>query len=152
LLTATLERGGQASLGFQSAAPASESRWLRDKLAAELGAEFMAEVDFVFHEVPVRESAHRSRIEEDLLPGLASRYREHGITLRWNDGLVDWMLRQADGDATLRDWERIVDERLSPLLLSYIPAAIETQVEIDIEVDGKGLRVSCPELDLLRRH
>jgi ATP-dependent Clp protease ATP-binding subunit ClpC len=58
----------------------------------------------------------RRWLRDHLAADLAARYRQHGIDLRWDESVVDWLLAQGGADAGPDDWERVVDDRLSPLL------------------------------------
>jgi ATP-dependent Clp protease ATP-binding subunit ClpC len=119
LLTADVAAASGAAIGFRkSEAAAVEVR--RDVLENKLGAELLAQCDLVVSRVPGIEVGRRRWLEKSLLQEWAGRYRKQDLHLQWDKSLVEWLMTQCDADSNQRDWERLVDESLSPLLLPYL--------------------------------
>jgi ATP-dependent Clp protease ATP-binding subunit ClpC len=62
----------------------------------------------------------RRWLQDHLAADLAARYRQRGIDLHWDEGVVDWLLALGGAGAGPGDWERLVDDRLSPLLARFL--------------------------------
>lgn len=141
LLTADLGLQSERPVGFREW---SESSSLRVRQSAEkmLGAELVAQVDLMCAEVPSSEIALRRWLEEHLLAELSERYRKQGLHLRWDENIIQWLISQQRNCANQRDWERLVDSQISPLLVEHLPAAGQKDVSLRIiKDDGNLIRV-----------
>ena len=68
------------------------------------------------------------------------RYSKRGLSLSWDGALTDWLDAQSHVNA--RAWERLMDERLSPLIIPYLPQGnVREPLRLCIKVDGETLRV-----------
>jgi ATP-dependent Clp protease ATP-binding subunit ClpA len=127
LLTADVAIQLQRPLGFvQGGDSATED--LRQAIGDAVGAELAAQLDLVIASVPTGEAPRRRWLEKHLLSDLADRYRKQGVELSWDDSLVAWLLREETASRNQREWERLVDERLSPLLIRYLPSTAGKEV------------------------
>ena len=121
ILTCDLQVEGKSRVGFaDDDGDDSPQRAAREAPAEALGHAIVDRLDVVCAEVPATEESGRRWVEKQLLAGLTERYRRHGIELRWDDSLVDWLLEQEADRASQREWERLADERLSPLIVPYL--------------------------------
>jgi len=135
----------QRTLGFRTVESPSA---LHVRQAAEraLGTEFLAQIDLVCAEVPTSEAARRRWLQQHLLADLAERYRKQGLALRWDDSLIQWLLSQQSAQANQRDWERMVDECISPLLIPYLSADREKEVRsLVVKCEGGMIKVETPQ-------
>jgi ATP-dependent Clp protease ATP-binding subunit ClpC len=84
----------------------------------------------------------RRWLQDHLAAELSTRYRLRGIDLRWEESVVDWLLAQGGADASPGDLERLVDDRLSPLLVRSLDryGGQETQ-SILIKIDGNQVQI-----------
>lgn len=140
LLTAQSELKEQRALGFQRRQEMGAAS-IREIAEGLLGTEFVAQCDLVCAEVMTSDVARRRWLEKHFLSDLSDRYRKQGVHLRWAESLIDWLLTQQSAYASQRDWERLVDERLSPLLVPYLSSASEKEVTLRI-VKGEGDTIS----------
>lgn len=122
LLTADITLEAQRPLGFRQAEESSPATAHR---AAEqaLGAELVAQIDLVCAEVATSGADRRRWLRDHLLSNLSERFSKQGLDLRWDDSVIEWLMTHQGAYATPRDWERLVDEWLSPLLIRYLPGA-----------------------------
>ncbi|UFP95164.1 AAA family ATPase [Gloeobacter morelensis] len=123
LITAEVALASQRSLGFAGERPAadSESPGIIQSASAMLGAGFVDRCDLVFAAVAGADAAQQRWLRERLLAELSVRYRRQGLELHWDDSLVQWLAGQRTAQSGPRDWERLVDERLSPALIEHLP-------------------------------
>lgn len=136
LLTADIALQSQRRLGFREW---SDSPSVKVSQAAEkaLGSELVAQIDLICTEVLTSEVSRRRWLEEHLLKDLSERYRKQGLRLQWDESIIQWLLTQQSAYTSKRDWERLVDTHISPLLVKYLPAAGEQEVRLRI-VKGEG--------------
>lgn len=104
---------------------------------AALGSAFMAVVDLICDELPEANAVQQRWLEGNVLPDLAERYRTYGLDLSWDDSVVTWFLNRERSVTSRRDWERVVESYLHPLLIDYLPEAGGTEMT--------ALRVTCVE-------
>ncbi|HLV80213.1 MAG TPA: AAA family ATPase, partial [Chthonomonadaceae bacterium] len=96
--------------------------------AQALGEGLVDECDLIVTQAPA--AIHvRQWIEHTLLPDLAARYSRHGLNIHWDPSLIEWLAGHQAADTNARDWERLVDERLSPLLLPYLPKGVARKAQ-----------------------
>jgi ATP-dependent Clp protease ATP-binding subunit ClpC len=87
-------------------------------------------------------SDQRRWLEEHLAADLSARYREQGIDLRWDGSVVDWLLSQGAADGGPGDWERVVDDCLSPLLIRSLERhGRQGCRSIFVKVDGNRVQI-----------
>ena len=134
--------------GFQQkkeeAAPArSTARGVAERA---LGAELVDQCDLVCAEVLTSEQASRHWLRKHLLADITERYHKQGLLLHWDESMIDWLMRQKSAYNNERDWERFVDERLSPLLIHQLPCGGDEGIKsLVLKCDGDAIQVDCPE-------
>jgi ATP-dependent Clp protease ATP-binding subunit ClpC len=139
LLTAGVRPGAAKVMGFAAEGPASKpaDSDVRSAVAEVLGEELIGHCDLVVHEVPGSGDADARRLAaDDLLSELRERYLPHGLELTWDGSVVDWLLAESAGGGR-REWERLLDHRLSPLLVPHLQ-----------EGRGTTLLISCDRGEL----
>jgi ATP-dependent Clp protease ATP-binding subunit ClpC len=122
LLTAGLPASAARAIGFKLAGePFEVSETVN--VAAALGEELAAQVDLVYTSV-LRSAATRRRwLEEHLLADLAARYAKQGLELKWDETFVQWLVGRGERSRSQRDWERLMDESIGPLLVPHLSGA-----------------------------
>jgi len=93
---------------------------LRAAAEKALGAGLASEIDLVCSVPPTSDGLERRWLKETLLADLGERYQREGVKLTWDESVIDWLLAQRGTCNSQRDWERLVDERLSPLLVDRL--------------------------------
>ncbi|HPL30394.1 MAG TPA: ATP-dependent Clp protease ATP-binding subunit [Anaerolineae bacterium] len=134
----------QLGFGLPEAEPAATEREQGARAAVEkvLGPEFVGEIDLVCVEAPTSAAGERRWLRDHLLADLAERYRREGLDVTWDESVIDWLMAEHSGRGGQRDWERLVDERVSPLLVSYVLGAGAKEVKsIDVRVEGGAIRI-----------
>jgi len=121
-MTAGLEVHPTHPIGFQRG-DAAPVRPAEVDLTGGLGEALAAQVDLVCTTVLQTDATRRRWIEDSLLADLSARYSKHGVNLKWDDSFVRWLLERHGASANQRDWERVMDESLGPLLMPYVPDA-----------------------------
>ena len=122
LMTASSAAEAQRPVGFMRDETPTERPTALD-LAGLLGAELAAQVDLVCATATRTAPGRRRWIEERLLADLADRYRKQGLELRWDETFVHWLLERVEAAANSRDWERLMDEQIGPLLVPHLAGA-----------------------------
>ena len=136
-----VESKGQ--VGFDTEDSEPPRRAARETAAAAFGRELVDRVDVVCAEVPTSEDSGRRWIENHLLAGLGERYRRHGIELHWDDSIVNWLLGQKVDRASQREWERLADEQISPLLVPYLaPADAKEAKTLILRSEGGEVQIA----------
>jgi len=124
VLSSSVEVGERTPVGFVPEEGNEEDdapqRAARDVAAEVFGRELLDHIDVVCAAAPSTRDAGRRWIEKQLLAGLSERYRRHGIELHWDESLVEWLLEHQADRAGQHEWERLADERISPLLVPYL--------------------------------
>lgn len=114
----TVDKLGEARrrLGFQSATeePGGD---VRQAACIALGREFVDQVDMICTSIPQTEASTQTWLEKEILPGISERFSTQGVQLSWDPSVSDWLIRRMDKGSGKRDWERMIDESLSPKLL-----------------------------------
>ena len=95
----------------------------RDAAEEVLGPNLLLQADLVVSEVISSDTARKRWLEKQLLSDLAERYRKQGLMIEWDGTLVAWLLEQQASNAGEREWERLVDQELSPALIAHLPEA-----------------------------
>jgi ATP-dependent Clp protease ATP-binding subunit ClpC len=144
LLTAGIESSAVRPLGFRTKTGESgEQPNRRRSIEIELGQGLADQIDLVFSEPPRTGEAQRRWLEKGLLSDLLERYGKVGVTLHWDESLISWLLKQQGASADGRDWERIVDEKLSPLLVRYLPEpGASKKTSLSVKWSGDKIEVA----------
>jgi ATP-dependent Clp protease ATP-binding subunit ClpC len=122
LLTAGISASAVRPLGFKRGSDnGAEHPDRRKAIEIALGEGLADEIDLVFSEQPRTGEAQRRWLEKGLLSDLSERYKKAGVALRWDESLIGWLLEQQKSSPDGQAMERIVDEKLSPLLVRYLP-------------------------------
>ncbi len=125
LMTAAVGVEEHRSIGFRQA-DASKRSDTRQAVSAALGEELVDLADIVCAEVPIVDAAQRHFLTR-LLTTLAERYQAQGLVLHWDASIVDWLATQQDRAASQLDWERLVDQHISPQLVRSLPPSGQQQ-------------------------
>ena len=141
ILTAALSNGARRAIGFgKSEEPPSLA--LREAGVRDLGPELLDRVDLVFARISSSDEARRRWLEKTLLADMAERYRRQGIQLLWDKTVLDWLLDQQETFRQQSDWERLVDQKLSPILVRHIPAERrESLLPLRVRAEGSEIIV-----------
>jgi ATP-dependent Clp protease ATP-binding subunit ClpC len=151
LLTCSVKTESKPPVGFvtdeDDGGEDLPTRAARDAAVEAFGRDLLERVDVVCADVPTADEAGRKWIEGHLLAGLSERYRRHGIDLQWDESLINWLLDHKAEQASQREWERLADERISPLLVPYLDPPDdrkEAQALVLKSVDGEVHVEPCP--------
>lgn len=127
LLTAEVAAAAGRSLGFRPPAAAEQPPALEmptERAVQEaLGAELAAQCDLVCAGIAATGEQRRRWLEQHCLADLAGRFRKHELHVQWDESLVTWLLSRCADDGNQREWERLVDEEISPRLVAHLPDA-----------------------------
>jgi ATP-dependent Clp protease ATP-binding subunit ClpC len=144
LLTAHLDAGSTRPIGFRRGEGEATSKLhdVQPGIAGALGEELASQIDLVCSDVPRSGDAGRHHLEKYLLPDLSERYSKRGLSLHWDESLIQWLLEQRAAHTNSRDWERLVDERLSPLLVKYLPTPSQKEAtSLTVKYEGDQIRI-----------
>ena len=132
----------QRPLGFRLGEDLNRTVDAADAAVEALGDGFVRQADLICAHLADSEKDRKRWLTEHLLADLGNRYRKQGIELHWDESAVQWLLGRQGALANQRDWERLVDEHLSPLLIPYLPAPGSKEVRlVTIRVAGGDVEV-----------
>ncbi|HPH95500.1 MAG TPA: AAA family ATPase [Anaerolineaceae bacterium] len=142
LMTAQLQIEKFRPIGFA----ASETRDQQDlfkAVEAVMGPEMAAQIDVVAVDTARSDSARRSWLEKHLLLDLSNRYLKQGIKLTWDSTVLDWLMTHKELDVNERNWERFVDEFLSPVIIPYLPTSDTTkEIRLVVKYEEENIKIS----------
>lgn len=142
LMTANINLRVQRSLGFQL----KEEKGVKPSevfqvVADAVGEELAGQVDLFLPGVrPVAIS--REWLQEHLLADLSARFLKQGLSLNWDESLVNWLLESRNQFASERDWERWMDYSLSPAIVDYLPKPGGARVvTVTVKIENDSIKV-----------
>lgn len=138
LLTAEIKLDSQNRLGFKIA-DAEREVDVRRAVGKELGKKLAGQVDIICWRTASTEEARRVWLRQNILRELAVRFEKAGIKLCFEESLVDWLL--ANRCQEMRDWERLVEERVSTALIPCLPAAAGEVKTVILKHGENGIEV-----------
>jgi ATP-dependent Clp protease ATP-binding subunit ClpC len=111
----------------------------RHRAEAIVGTPFVAQCDLVCTKVPAAGEKQTAYLREVLLTQIAVRYREQDIELSWDKTLLEWLAARHGANASIREWERLVDEELTPAIVPHLAASAtgRSKALVVRSVDGK---------------
>jgi len=145
-LTAHVRVEGRRALGFDSQTGAASGTGVRQDaqrtdLEARLGPELMAQVDLVCSLVPTSGDAQMRWLEQHLLATLGERCRKRGVEVDFDQSFVAWLLDQRKSVTSGRDWERLIDEHVSPLLIPHLENPGKGHKRLAVRWEAGAIRV-----------
>lgn len=93
---------------------------IRRSLERRLGRRFLAQIDFVFSNVPASDEARLAWLEQQLVAGLGERCRRRGLEVRFDRSLVEWLFEQRRVAVSAREWERLIEESVGSPLIPFM--------------------------------
>jgi ATP-dependent Clp protease ATP-binding subunit ClpC len=146
LLTAGIQGSAIRSIGFRAESASSTNQAGRRRaVEGALGDRLADQVDLVVSEPPRAGDAQRKWLERNVLAELSDRFSKVGVTLRWDESLIGWLVEQQNDYAEKRDWERLVDEKLSPVLVRHLPEPGSVQKTLSVKWDGNNIQVETSQ-------
>jgi ATP-dependent Clp protease ATP-binding subunit ClpC len=151
LLTAHLPTAAMASFGLGEAPSPAD---LRERAGAFLGASLLEQADLLCAEVHDGAALRGAWLREALLAELCARFSPLGVQVVVEDSALSWLLAQGRMTTTQTEWERLIDEQLSPQIIPHLPAARPAHsLVLHVWADGESCRVTpgqgdtgaCPE-------
>lgn len=121
LITSDVRVSVQHGLGFRAEVEQIKSDDIFKAVVESIGLEVAEQVDLFVPGIAKTGGLTKKWIEENLLKDLAERYLSQGIELHWDQTTIDWLTKRQEDYLSERDWERWVDETLSPALIPFIP-------------------------------
>jgi ATP-dependent Clp protease ATP-binding subunit ClpC len=124
LLTAEVEANGRKApvVGFNPV-PADDPASASEPVERALGRDLAAQIDLVWSSAPASKQGWRAWLERHLLEDLRGRYQRQGLELAWEAGVVEWLLEREVARPSRREWERVVDQHLNPVLVASLGRA-----------------------------
>lgn len=121
LLTAEISLQARRSTGFLAAEDAPDEDDIYAAIEAALGGTMANQVDlFVAGVQDHSKGASQQWLEENLLGGLAERYKKQGVLLEWDASLMAWLSEQQATRWSQHDWENWVDDEFSPQVIPFL--------------------------------
>jgi ATP-dependent Clp protease ATP-binding subunit ClpC len=145
LLTAELAAHKTHKIGFQQGGEESNTN-ARGVAEQAFSPRLVGLCDVVCAQAPRIEDTGRDWLERHILREWSERYVAKGLEVRWDEALVNWLLAQHDVSAGKQDWEHLIDDRLSALLVPYVDEAVTGQVKVlCVTCQGEPAVVETPE-------
>jgi ATP-dependent Clp protease ATP-binding subunit ClpC len=118
LLTTALSPSAIRSIGFAQELPVKEG--IHDFVASKMGEDFAEQIDIFIHEKIETGQDRRTWIREVLLETLSIHYEQQGLTLVWDETVLDWLEAQ-ELELLVSEWSRYLDETLTPEIIRVLP-------------------------------
>lgn len=117
LLTADVQVEGERHIGILET-QVSRKPPSADAAEKALGQDFLDQVDEVCFQAPLGRPA--DLLGDERLQSVARRFEEQGVLISWDKTMEECLRERGDTISRERDWERFVDQQLTPLLISYL--------------------------------
>lgn len=121
LITADVLISMHHGIGFKSEAIQVKSEDIYKAVQESVGQEIAEQIDLFIPGLAKSGGLTHKWLEEHLLTDLTNRYLGQGVELHWDQTTINWLASQQEQYLSERDWERWVDEALSPALIPHIP-------------------------------
>ncbi len=122
ILTADLDLSTAQPFGFMQTQGVGGTPAARRAAEAALGSTLVGQCTLVTAQAGSPGAPDRRRwFQEHLATDLSARFRQSGLELRWDETVIDWLATQAGPEGGPAEWERLVDDRLCPLLVRHMP-------------------------------
>ena len=146
LITSDVRVSVQHGLGFKAEVEQIKSEDIYKAVVESVGLEVAEQVDLFVPGIAKTGGLTKKWIEENLLKDLAERYLSQGIELHWDQTTIDWLTKRQEDYLSERDWERWVDETLSPALIPFIPRSGKGNiVALNVKMDDNKVIVESIE-------
>ncbi|MCC7479334.1 ATP-dependent Clp protease ATP-binding subunit [bacterium] len=146
VLSAGIEPQHGRSIGFKpGGVQQAEALGLAGLIERELGPALAGQIDIVAGDAPEVEDNHRGWLENQLLPELAARYTRQGLPVRFDASLVEWLLAQEKAETRRQNWERLLDEKIGPLLVERLSQGAGEGDSLVVKFADGALTVAADE-------
>jgi ATP-dependent Clp protease ATP-binding subunit ClpC len=130
--------------GFAADVPSSTHQASREAVEKELGEEFVSTVDIICSSLPPSGTASCNEWPlQEILVELIQLYRRYKLEVTWDKSLVIWLETTHREQMSKDEWERLMDETLTPVLLPYLDEGREIDQLITIGHDGEKFVVTA---------
>lgn len=121
LITADVLISMHQGIGFKTEAVQVKSADVVKAITESVGQEIAEQIDMFIPGLAKSGGLTQKWLEEHLLTDLTNRYLGQGVELHWDQTTINWLASQQEQYLSERDWERWVDEALSPAIIPHIP-------------------------------
>lgn len=80
------------------------------------GDDLLRCIDLVVTDTSAACGGRQAWVESVLVPALTARYRAEGLELDCHASFITWLVQNGEDIADFRDWERLLEETVAPLL------------------------------------
>lgn len=148
ILTSDVRISVQHSLGFKTESLQIKSEDIFKAVVESVGEEIAEQVDLFIPGLAKSGGLTQKWLEEHLLKDLTERYLNQGIELHWDQTTIQWLSRQQEDYLSEKDWERWVDEALSPALIPHIPSSGRGEsVAVNVKMDENKVVIEPMKLE-----
>jgi len=136
------------ALGFTTADCRQDTVVQDEEIATTLGHDLLRAIDIICRQGQMAEGNLRHWITQTLLAPLAAKYRPYGLQLTFDASIIAWLEEQQTAMTHEQDWERLIDEQISPVLVPLLAAGTPAH-QVSLVYDGCGVqtRRSRQEVD-----
>jgi ATP-dependent Clp protease ATP-binding subunit ClpC len=102
-------------------------------ISSMLQPELVSELDLYWRPARLTRERLQSWLKSWVLPVVSERYQRQGLAIRWDASIVEWLSGQilGQGKGNLLQGERLVEERVLPLLIPFLKEPGEVTVFSD---------------------
>jgi len=140
VLTAAIEERAKRPLGFGRGS--GEDREEEERATADVSPplvpDLLAQIDL--HWRPERPTSEGVQLwlERWVLPSLSERYERQGLQIDWDPSILKWLSEAIVIAGDLTQGERLVEERILPLLIPYLNAPGEVVLSFE---EDRGIQI-----------
>ena len=136
LITADVLISMHQGIGFKTEAVQVKSEDVVKAITESIGQEIAEQIDLFIPGLAKSGGLTQKWLEEHLLTDLTNRYLGQGVELHWDQTTINWLASQQEQYLSERDWERWVDEALSPAIIPHIPKKGKGKlIAVNVKID-----------------
>jgi ATP-dependent Clp protease ATP-binding subunit ClpC len=142
VLTANVNVTTHHSLGFRTDLESVASSASHDAIVDAVGIGIASQVDLFVTGFEKTGEISLKSLENDLLTSIVLKYQKQGLDLKWDTSLMEWLASCQKNFATERDWERWVDNSLSPAIIPFIPQpGWNKKISVIVKMNGQNIQI-----------
>ena len=146
LITADIQIETQRSLGFFQQTAEIGTDDIEAAVRASIGEDLASQLDLVLFGAHGEEGISPEWLEQNLLNEVVQRYSKQGLQIQWDNTLIEWLMEALSQGFSDSDWERWVDNILTPALIQHLPHARAAQKEtVTVKIQDGEIAVSKPQ-------
>ena len=127
ILTANLSNQTQKQIGFTQK-DENKVENAQNSYKEVFGEDFCDLIDIIITKTRDSGLENLERLKNQFLPIVTKRYSARGLEVSWDKSFINWFEAELELEKQC-DWERLIDENVSPHLISHLPKSDDKEVK-----------------------